>query len=79
MVTARLGAVAATDPKDTLADSSCPCVGFVAAVAGTGLAHLTAGLIRSLANFRWLCLITVLPRGDLLPDRCLANGSQRKG
>jgi hypothetical protein len=32
-------------------------------IAGTGLAHQTAGLIRSLADSS-SCLITVLPRGD---------------
>lgn len=55
----------AADPKDTLAGENSPClgVGYVVAVAGTGLAHPK----------RWpdqkpgrqpSCLITVLPRGD---------------
>ena len=53
-----------TDPKDSLADlSSSLGVGYVVAVAGTGLAHRIAGLIRSLADIA-SCLITVLPRGD---------------
>jgi hypothetical protein len=57
--------VIATDPKDSLAAivSARPCVGFVVVIAGTGLAHRIAGLIRSLADLG-SCLITVLPRGD---------------
>jgi hypothetical protein len=56
-----------TDPKDSLAGTlpswvvvARPCGGSVVMVAGTDLAHRTAGLIRSLADPR-SCLITVLP------------------
>jgi hypothetical protein len=41
-----------------------PLFGFVVVIAGTGLAHRIAGLIRSLADLKRSCLITVLPRGD---------------
>jgi hypothetical protein len=52
VIAARLVFVIATDPKDSLA-SDClvrPCFGFVVVIADTGLAHRTAGLIRSLAD-----------------------------
>lgn len=44
--------VIATDPKDSLAAvlSVRLCFGFVVVIAGTGLAHRIAGLIRSLAD-----------------------------
>lgn len=57
--------VIATDPKDSLATGAAgaPLRWICRRIAGTGLAHRIAGLIRSLADLG-SCLITVLPRGD---------------
>jgi hypothetical protein len=55
VIAARLVPVIATDPKDSLAADGLsvrPCVGFVVVIAGAGLAHRIAGLIRSLADSR---------------------------